>query len=105
MKRYALVFGFLACAAALIQAQTRAPYPPFTSDQARLGKQLIATTLEIRKGITSNFLPVEPFKIIGNLYFVGDLNGEAYLLTSSQGHILMGTVDAEAAESLQKSIE
>jgi metallo-beta-lactamase class B len=107
MKRYFFVLVILACAAVLIQAQTPAPapYPPFTAEQARLGKQLIATTLEIRKDITSNFLPAEPYKIIGNLYFVGDLNGEAYLLTSPQGHILMGTVDAEAGENLQKSIE
>src|SRR5256885_15004757 len=111
MKRYVFVFGLLACAAVLLQAQSpvpqarKAPYPPFTAEQAKMGKQLIATTLEIRKGITNNADPAEPFKIIGNLYFVGDLNGEAFLLTSPQGHILMGTVDAEAGENLQKNIE
>jgi len=105
MKRYLFVLGSLACAAVLTQAQTHAPYPPFTAQQARLGKQLIATSLEIRKGITNNSLPAEPFKIIGNLYFVGDLNGEAYLLTSPQGHILMGTADADSVENVQKNIE
>ena len=95
----------LACAAVFLQAQTHAPYPPFTAEQAKLGKQLIATTLEIRKGITNNSLPAEPYKIIGNLYFVGDLNGEAYLLTSPQGHILMGTADADSVEDVQKNIE
>src|SRR5690242_13307549 len=82
MKRYLFVWGLLACAALGTGAQTHAPYPPFTAEQAKLGKQLIVTTLEIRKGITNNSLPAEPYKIIGNLYFVGDLNGEAYLLTS-----------------------
>jgi metallo-beta-lactamase class B len=105
MKRYLFMLGSLACSAVLIQAQTHAPYPPFTAEQARLGKQLIATSLEIRKGITNNSLPAEPFKIIGNLYFVGDLNGEAYLLTSPQGHILMGTADADSVENVQKNIE
>src|ERR1700722_2130845 len=57
MKRYLFVLGSLACAAVLTQAQTHAPYPPFTAEQARLGKQLVATSLEIRKGITNNSLP------------------------------------------------
>jgi glyoxylase-like metal-dependent hydrolase (beta-lactamase superfamily II) len=105
MKRYLFVLGLLACTAALTPAQTQAPYPPFTAEQARLGKQLIATTLEIRKGITNNSLPAEPYKIIGNLYFVGDLNGEAYLLTSPQGDILMGTGDADSVGNIQKNIE
>jgi metallo-beta-lactamase class B len=105
MKRYLLLLGSLACAAISIQAQTQAPYPPFTAEQARLGKQLIATTLELRKGITNNSDPAEPYKIIGNLYFVGDLNGEAYLLTSPQGHILMGATDSDSVENLQKNIE
>jgi len=85
--------------------QTHAPYPPFTAAQAKLGQQLIATTLEIRKGITNNSLPADPYKIIGNLYFVGDLNGEAYLLTSPQGHILMGTADSDSVENVAKNIE
>jgi len=111
MKRYLFVLGsVLACAAAvLVQAQTHAPgpapYPPFTAEQARLGKQLIATTLEIRKDITNNSLPAEPYKIIGNLYFVGDLNGEAFLLTSPQGDILMGATDQDAVGNEEKSIE
>src|ERR1700722_11697829 len=105
MKRYLFVLGLLSCAAALLQAQTRAPYPPFTAEQARLGKQVIATTLEIRKGITNNSDPAEPYKIIGNLYFVGDLNGEVFLLTSPQGHILMGAADFDSAANVQKNIE
>jgi metallo-beta-lactamase class B len=105
MKRYLFVSGLLACAGVGTGAQTHAPYPPFTAEQAKLGKQLIVTTLEIRKGITNNSLPAEPYKIIGNLYFVGDLNGEAYLLTSPQGHILMGTTDADSVENVKNNIE
>jgi len=105
MKRYPLLLVSLLCAPGWIHAQKSAPYPPFTAEQARLGKQLIATSLEIRKGITNNSLPAEPHKIIGNLYFVGDLNGEAYLLTSPQGHILMGTADSDSVENVAKNIE
>ena len=48
-----------------------APYPPFTAKQAELGKELVAKSLEIRKQITDMSAPAEPFKIMGNLYFVG----------------------------------
>ena len=110
MKRSRFLLAVVVCAAVLshavvTHAQSSAPYPPFTAAQATQGKQLIATTLEIRKGITNNSLPADPFKIIGNLYFVGDLNGEAYLLTSPQGHILMGTADSDSVENVAKNIE
>ena len=42
---------------------------------------------------------------MGNLYFVGVANGEAYLLTSPQGHILMGAAMDSASERVQKNIE
>ena len=74
MKRHLFVLGLLAAAAMMIQAQGKAPYAPFTAEQARIGKELSAKAQEVRKGITNNSDPAEPFKIIGNLYFVGDLN-------------------------------
>jgi metallo-beta-lactamase class B len=49
--------------------------------------------------------PAEPVKIIGNLYFVGNANGEVFLLTSAQGHIMMGAGAADSAEAVQKNIE
>src|SRR5437870_4887354 len=66
MKRYLFILGLLGCAAVIIQAQTHAPYKPFTAEQARLGKELAAKSQEIRKGITNLSAPAEPFKIIGN---------------------------------------
>ena len=47
----------------------------------------------------------KPFKILGNLYFVGDAEGSGLLLTSPEGHILFGTGWVENAESIQKNIE
>ena len=101
-----LIVSSLLFSCCLLPAQTgKAPYPPFTSKQAELGKQLVTTSLEIRKQITDMSAPAEPFKIMGNLYFVGVANGEAYLLTSPQGHILMGSAMEAAQERVQKNIE
>jgi len=87
-------------------SQTKSPpYPPFTAQQAELGKNLVARSIEIRKQIIDMSAPAEPFKIMGNLYFVGVANGEAYLLTSPQGHILMGAAMDSASERVQKNIE
>lgn len=100
------VIAALVSATACLQAQTQsAPYPPFTAKQAELGKALVEKSLEIRKQITDMSAPAEPFKIMGNLYFVGVANGESYLLTSPQGHILMGAAMDSASERVQKNIE
>ena len=106
MKRNFLFVTLSVCISGMIaQAQTHAPYPPFTMKQAELGKELVNKSLEVRKQITDGAAPAEPFKILGNLYFVGNANGEVFLLTSPQGHILMGAGSASSAESVQKNIE
>ena len=75
MKSNALLIGLLA----LVARAQHAPYPPFTAQQAELGKQLAAKSAEIRKQITDLAAPAEPFKVMGNLYFVGNSNGEVTL--------------------------
>ena len=106
MLRSALLISLLSlpCCVLPCQAQS-APYAPFTAKQAELGKQLVAKSVEIRKQITDMSAPAEPFKIMGNLYFVGVANGEAYLLTSPQGHILMGAAMEMPPQRVQKNIE
>lgn len=90
----------------LIQAQaSHAPYAPFTAQQAESGRQLSAKSQEIRRDITDLAAPAEPFKIMGNLYFVGSANGEVFLLTSPQGHILLGAGAANSTEAVEKNIE
>jgi metallo-beta-lactamase class B len=101
---FAGLLGFSYCVAIQAQAQ-HAPYAPFTAKQAELGKEMVAKSLEIRKQITDGAGPADPFKIMGNLYFVGVANGEVFLLTSPQGHILMGAGSASSAEAVQKNIE
>lgn len=103
--KQSLLFTVLSACLTLQAQTTSAPYPPFTAKQAELGKELVAKSQEIRKQITDGAAPAEPFKIIGNLYFVGVANGEVFLLTSPQGHILMGAGSASSAEGVQKNIE
>ena len=107
MKRNLSSAGLLICVfRTLIHAQAlHAPYAPFTAQQAELGKQLAVRSLEVRRQITDLAAPAEPFKIVGNLYFVGNANGEVFLLTSPQGHIMLGAGAANSAEAVQKNIE
>src|SRR5271170_4051104 len=84
-----LAFGFTCVLACTLHGQ-QAPKPPFTAKDAELGKKLADLSLDVREQIADPKAPADPFKIMGNLYFVGVANGEAYLLTSPQGHILFG---------------
>jgi metallo-beta-lactamase class B len=49
--------------------------------------------------------PTEPFKMIGNVYYVGTDGLASYLITSPQGHILVDTAMPEATSQIKASIE
>jgi len=49
--------------------------------------------------------PYPPFRIAGNLYYVGTYNLACYLITTQQGHILINTGTAQSAGLIRKSIE
>ena len=49
--------------------------------------------------------PTEPFKVIGNVYYVGTDGLASYLITSPQGHILVDTVMPEATSQIKANIE
>src|SRR5438093_5993224 len=49
--------------------------------------------------------PTEPFKMIGNVYYVGTDGLASYLITSPQGHILVDTMMPEATSQIKASIE
>jgi len=49
--------------------------------------------------------PTEPFKMIGNVYYVGTDGLASYLITSPQGHILVDTVMPESTAQIKASIE
>jgi glyoxylase-like metal-dependent hydrolase (beta-lactamase superfamily II) len=98
-------FLLFAAAVILVAQSAIAPKPPFTAAQAEHGKQIAAKSLEIRAQITNMRDPAEPFKIMGNLYFVGVANGEVYLLTSPQGHILFGAAFPDTIDQIEKNIQ
>lgn len=49
--------------------------------------------------------PVEPFRVLGNIYFVGASNIGSYLITSSDGHFLIDTGVAGMAPQIRHSVE
>jgi metallo-beta-lactamase class B len=49
--------------------------------------------------------PVEPFRIVANLYYVGASDVTAYLLTTRQGHILLDGGFEETAPQIQANVE
>jgi metallo-beta-lactamase class B len=48
---------------------------------------------------------IEPFRIVGNLYYVGAKNIASYLLTTSDGHILIDTGTTEMGPVIRGSIQ
>lgn len=48
--------------------------------------------------------PVEPFKIIGNIYYVGASDVTSYLITSPQGHILIDAGFVETVPQIKANI-
>jgi len=46
-----------------------------------------------------------PFKIIGNIYYVGDKGNAVYLITTPEGHILFDTGYPETAPIVRQSVE
>src|SRR5688572_1694762 len=49
--------------------------------------------------------PVEPFRIVGNIYYVGARNIAAYLIATPQGHILIDTGMTEMHAGIAGGIE
>ena len=48
--------------------------------------------------------PVEPFKIIGNIYYVGASDVTSFLITSSEGHILIDSGFAETVPQIKANV-
>ena len=104
--RSGAALGVLVAGCILAVAQSvNAPKPPFTAQDAARGLAFAKTSFTIRQQIGDFRAPAEPFKIAGNLYFVGVANGETYLLTSPQGHILFGAGFKNTAAQVEKNIE
>ncbi|HEX2270251.1 MAG TPA: subclass B3 metallo-beta-lactamase [Pyrinomonadaceae bacterium] len=48
--------------------------------------------------------PVKPFKIIGNIYYVGAHEISSYLITTSQGHILLDSGFKETVPQIKQNV-
>lgn len=49
--------------------------------------------------------PIEPFRIVGNIHYVGAVNIASYLITTPQGHILIDTGMSEMHDGIKRSVE
>ncbi|HET9267185.1 MAG TPA: subclass B3 metallo-beta-lactamase [Vicinamibacterales bacterium] len=49
--------------------------------------------------------PVEPFRIVGNIYYVGAENIASYLIATPQGHILLDTGMTEMHDAITSGVE
>ena len=49
--------------------------------------------------------PFQPFRIIGNIYWVGSYDLSTYLITTPQGHILVNTGVGDTAQQIKESVE
>ena len=49
--------------------------------------------------------PFPPFRIIGNIYWVGSYDLSTYLITTPQGHILVNTGIGDTAQQIKASVE
>src|SRR5215510_12037940 len=49
--------------------------------------------------------PFPPFRIIGNIYWVGSYDLSTYLITTPQGHILINTGVGDTAQQIKAGVE
>jgi metallo-beta-lactamase class B len=49
--------------------------------------------------------PIEPFQIVGNIYYVGALNIASYLIATPQGHILIDSGTTGMHDAIIRSVE
>jgi metallo-beta-lactamase class B len=65
---------------------------------------LVLAITQWRAARRDRHIPCEPFRIAGNLYYVGSGDVTAFLLTGPQGHVLIDGGYPESAPMIEKSI-
>lgn len=71
-------------------------------------QQLMARQISVKEPPVNNpewTKTYAPFRIAGNLYYVGTYDLASYLITTNEGHILINTGVASSAGSIKNSIE
>jgi metallo-beta-lactamase class B len=68
----------------------------------------LASIAAAQQGLPSNpdwTRPFPPFRMIGNIYWVGSYDLATYLITTPQGHILINTGVGDTANQIKASVE
>jgi metallo-beta-lactamase class B len=90
-----LVGGLAACAHPQRAPASSAGQPAVTATSDNPGNEAVRTVLG---------QPIEPFRIAGNIYYVGAANIASYLIATSSGLILLDTGTREMVPHVQASI-
>ena len=92
-----------------LSAQTPARPEPPPAPQTRPGPEVLAKDppLFLRLAAESRKWnePAEPAKIVGPIYFVGTRGLGVFLITTSEGHILLNTGMPQSGPMIERSIE
>ncbi|HEX5043926.1 MAG TPA: subclass B3 metallo-beta-lactamase [Candidatus Polarisedimenticolaceae bacterium] len=65
---------------------------------------LVLAVTQWRAASPNRHIPMEPFRVAGNLYYVGSGDVTAFLLTGPAGHVLIDGGYPESAPMIEKSI-
>jgi metallo-beta-lactamase class B len=76
-----------------------------TAARVAAGVVLFAATVAGAQDRSSWTRPFEPFRIIGNIYYVGTEELGAFLITTPEGHFLLDGAVPDAVPLIRKSIE
>src|SRR5258707_11439955 len=69
-----------------------------------LGATALAQTQDAAPANADWTKPFPPFRIIGNIYWVGSYDLSTYLITTPQGNILINTGVGDTARQIEKSV-
>jgi metallo-beta-lactamase class B len=83
---------------------------PMTASRARLSLLLLASSFLLGSSLRAEHpkawtTPIEPFRVVGNIYYVGTEDLGAYLLVGDDGAILLDAPMEENAAMLLRNIE
>ncbi len=71
-----------------------------------IGSQVQAQKVNEPQNVSAQWSqPYQPFRIVGNVYYVGTYDLACYLITTSQGNILINTGLAASASIIRNNIE
>jgi metallo-beta-lactamase class B len=99
--RRALVLILPLIAQGVVRAQESEP-------KARTGLDRFAKAIaraRVEKSFRAMNRPVEPFRVIGNIYYVGASDVSSFLITTPEGHILLDSGVAETVPLIREGVE